>query len=440
MIVLDRSTQKSQDEIRTALKEDFVTTRNHTLLLSEPLTDEDQVIQTMPDVSPMKWHLAHTSWFFETFLLKPYQPSYKEKDRAYNYLFNSYYEQIGQQWPRAKRGLLSRPTLAEVRDYRSHVDNALMRLMNDVPSKIWEQIHPLITLGIQHEKQHQELMLTDIKHVMSMNPFKTSVYKAPYMNYKNTKDDIATKWLSFEKTIFNIGCSENTEGFYFDNETPKHEKLISSFSLSETLVTNHDFMAFIEDGGYSNPLFWLSDGWAHKQTNDWQHPLYWRQDENEGWVEFTLSGEIPIQPESPVVHVSYYEANAYANWANKRLPREEEIEQAALDVPIEGNLGLMVKDNLAQAVHPIPAQGDGLRQIYGDVWEWTESPYAAYPGYSAAKTAIGEYNGKFMCNQFVLKGGSCATPKEHIRPTYRNFFPPEARWQFSGIRLASDLN
>ena len=341
MVVLDSSIQKSQDETRIGLKEDFREVRNHTCLLAEPLNDEDQIIQTMPDVSPTKWHLAHTSWFFETFLLKPYQSSYEEKNPIYNYLFNSYYEQIGKQWPRSKRGLLSRPTVAEVRDYRYHVDNAMVDLMNDVNSNIWDQIHPIITLGIQHEKQHQELMLTDIKHVMNMSPLKPSVYRTPYLNY-NTEDDATpkpSKWISFEKTLFEVGCSDQTKGFYFDNETPKHEKLMPSFSLSETVVTNYDFLAFIEDGGYSNPVFWLSDGWAQKQTNGWQHPLYWRKDENEGWVEFTLSGEIPIQPQSPVVHVSYYEANAYANWANKRLPREEEIEQASVDLLIEGNLG-----------------------------------------------------------------------------------------------------
>ncbi len=420
---------------RYGIKTNYLNMRKQTVLLAAPLSPEDQTIQTMPDVSPTKWHLAHTSWFFETFILKPFLPSYEEKSAAYDYLFNSYYEQIGPKWPRPQRGLLSRPSVSEIQDYRLYIDQNMASLIDKTSSKNWDQISSLILLGLHHEWQHQELLLTDIKHVIAHNPMRPSIYS------KAAEEKITpepSKWIAFEGGIKKLGRSEQERDFRFDNETPKHQKLIQPFKLAETLVTNRDYLDFIEDGSYDDPALWLSDGWAQKQNEQWAAPLYWRQDKNQGWMEFTLSGEVLLDDHAPVVHLSYYEAAAYAAWQNKRLPREEEIEIASKSMPISGNLGRMIKNDTAQAVHPTAAKGEGLRQIYGDVWEWTQSPYIPYPGYRAAKNAIGEYNGKFMCNQFVLKGGSCATAKEQARPSYRNFFPPDARWQFSGLRLAED--
>ena len=430
------SNSKSDD--RDRLKANYRDVRGQTMLLAAPLSPEDQTVQTMPNVSPTKWHLAHTSWFFETFMLKPFLPSYEEKFASFDYLFNSYYEQIGPKWPRPQRGLLSRPSVSEIQDYRLYIDQSMARLIEEASSKNWEEISSLLLLGFNHEWQHQELLLTDIKHVIAHNPLRPLIY--PKAEEENITPHPA-KWITFEggvKTLGGGGGGGGARTFSFDNEMPEHQKLIPPFELSETLVTNRDYLDFIEDGGYNDPALWLSDGWEQKNKEQWAAPLYWRQDKHQGWMEFTLSGEESLHDAAPVVHLSYYEASAYAVWRQKRLPREEEIEIASKTMPISGNLGRMIKEGVVQAVHPAPAQGEGLRQLYGDVWEWTQSPYIAYPGYRAAKGPIGEYNGKFMCNQFVLKGGSCATAAGQMRASYRNFFPPDARWQFSGLRLAKD--
>ncbi len=427
---------------RVGMKKSYLAARDQTVNLAVPLSVEDQTIQTMQDVSPTKWHLAHTSWFFDTFILKPFFPSHQSqtegKFSAYNYLFNSYYEQIGDKWPRAERGLLSRPSVSEVHDYRLYIDQKMSQLIDEASTKNWREISPLILLGLSHEWQHQELLLTDIKHVIAHNPLRPAIYqKAAKAERADTRPS-PSKWAAFDGGLHELGCAEQEQDFCFDNETPVHKKFIPPFALAETLVTNRDYRQFMEDGGYETSALWLSDGWQTKQKEQWKAPLYWQKSGDNHWTEFTLAGEQKIDDDAPVVHLSYYEAAAYAAWRGKRLPREEEIEIVSKTLPICGNLGHMVKDGEALAVHPAPAQGKGLRQIYGDVWEWTQSPYMAYPGYRAAKGAIGEYNGKFMCNQFVLKGGSCATVKEQMRPSYRNFFPPEARWQFSGLRLAED--
>ena len=421
---------------RAGLKSAFRRCRGETELLAEPLSAEDQTIQTMPDVSPTKWHLAHTSWFFETFLLKPFLKGYAELDPAYDYLFNSYYEQIGDKWLRAERGLLSRPSVDEVNNYRAYITAAMEKLIDSASAANWGECYRRIVLGIHHEWQHQELLLTDIKHVMAYNPLRPAVYPLAE-GERQPKTPLREKFIAFDGGIRKIGFDEGERAFHFDNETPQHEKLLSPFKLSARLITNGDYLEFMSDGGYDRVALWLSDGWAVRKAQNWDSPLYWRKDEHQGWMEYTLGGEIPIDKDCPVTHISFYEALAFAQWANKRLPLEEEIEIASANLPRRGNLGRAVEHGAAKAVHPEAADGGGgLCQIYGDGWEWTQSPYAPYPNYQAEKGAIGEYNGKFMCNQFVLKGGSCATPAGQVRPSYRNFFPPDARWQFTAIRLA----
>jgi len=424
--------------------------RRQTDLLAEPLSAEDCQVQSMPDASPTKWHLAHTSWFFETFVLEgaPLEPSF-------DYLFNSYYEAVGPRHPRAARGLLSRPTLDEVRGYRRRIDaqvlEALERGMRD-------EVRARVVLGLEHEQQHQELILTDIKHLLSVHPGAPAYRARPAPESgsapaaparsagvrrpeETTVADRASgaarllEWIARPGGLTEIGVAgpgANGEPFAFDNESPRHQVLLRPHALASRLVTCGEYRAFISDGGYRRPELWLSDGWAEVDAERRDLPLYWR-----GEAIFTLDGERPLIDDEPVVHVSYYEADAYARWAGARLPTEMEWEAAATEVPARAD------DNLAdtQSFHPRPARGDGkagLRQLFGDVWEWTASAYAPYPGYRAAPGALGEYNGKFMCSQLVLRGGSCATPRTHIRPSYRNFFPPGARWQFSGIRLARD--
>ncbi len=432
-----RALETRASKTREELKEVFRQCRSHSVLLAEPLSAEDKTIQTMPDVSPTKWHLAHTSWFFETFLLQKFSPSYEPLNPNYSYLFNSYYEQIGDKWLRAERGLLSRPSVAEVMDYRTFINEKMNKLIDSASEKLWQEIAPLVALGIHHEWQHQELLLTDIKHVLAYNPRRPAAY--PKAQSKNASTSTALNFLSFEGGVHHIGQDENNNTFCFDNEAPCHQRFLQNFSLGERLITNGEYLEFIEDGGYKDVALWLSDGWAEKQKNNWDSPLYWRKDENEGWVEYSLAGEAPIDKNCPVIHISFYEAAAFARWANKRLPREEEIEVASAALPIQGNLGKMIEKDKAVAVGAEAASGlGGLEQIYGDGWEWTQSPYTPYPKYKAAKSALGEYNGKFMCNQLVLKGGSCATPLGQVRQTYRNFFHPNARWQFSAIRLADD--
>ena len=366
----------------------------------------------------------------------------KSSNPDYSYLFNSYYEQIGDKWVRAERGLLSRPSVTDILHYRDFINEKVEKLCDQLTETLWQEAAPLVVLGIHHEWQHQELLLTDIKHVLAYNPLRPAAY--PKAENKNISQAAELKFLSLQGGIHTLGRDSRDRAFCFDNEAPQHKKLLPDFALSERLITNGEYLAFIEDGGYNNVALWLSDGWNERQNHNWQAPLYWRKDENLGWLEYQLCGEVPLDKNCPVTHISFYEAAAFARWADKRLPKEDEIELASSNLPIEGNLGKMIVGDKAQAVHPEPVPNPisnmgGLQQIYGDGWEWTQSPYAPYPKYKAEKTAIGEYNGKFMCNQFVLKGGSCATPEGQVRTTYRNFFPPNARWQFSAIRLADDI-
>jgi ergothioneine biosynthesis protein EgtB len=394
------------------------------------LQPEDCVVQTIPEVSPTKWHLAHTSWFFETFILKDALPGYSPINVQYAYLFNSYYNAAGKMHCRPKRGLISRPTLRETLDYRDRVDSLMDAVFQN--AALVERFAPIITLGIHHEQQHQELMLTDIKHVFSENPL--------YPVYRERSAQVSApvppiKWLSFKAGVFEIG--HNGDGFCYDNEESRHREFVEDFHLASRLVTNGEYLQFIEDGGYNRPEFWLSLGWFTVGEQHWNAPLYWGHRDG-GWSAFTLSGLRELDKSEPVCHVSYFEADAFARWAGARLPTEFEWEVAAENLPYTGNF---VDEEI---FHPKPLDSSTSRQpiaqMFGDVWEWTRSSYSPYPGYVAAPGALGEYNGKFMCNQYVLRGGSCATAQSHIRKTYRNFFPPNARWQFMGIRLAKDAN
>ena len=403
--------------------------RARTERLCEPLTAEDCVVQSMPDASPVKWHLAHTTWFFETFVLAPHQPGYPAvPESVAGFLFNSYYNAIGLRWERPRRGLLTRPTLAEVHEYRAAVDGRMERLLDDAAAR--EAAAETLVLGLNHEEQHQELILTDVKHILAHNPL-GPVYSpaAP-----DEGDSAAAGWATFQGGLVSIG--HDGDGFAFDNEGPRHTVFLHGFQLATRPTTNGEYLAFMADGGYERPDWWLSDGWAARRAGGWIAPLYWDR-EGGGWVVRTLSGPRPPYPEQPVCHVSYYEADAFARWAGARLPTEAEWEHAASGPPaghfLEGG-----------RFHPSagrsPDDRGPLAQLYGEVWQWTSSAYAADPGYRPAAGALGEYNGKFMCNQFVLRGASCVTPRRHARRTYRNFFPPDARWQFSGIRLAKDAS
>ena len=417
----------------------FERVRAVTEALSAPLSAEDQTVQSMPDASPTKWHLAHTTWFWETFVLEPHAPCYRVCDPRHGFLFNSYYEALGRRHARAQRGLISRPSVEDVLAYREHVNAGMARFAETAP-ETFAELGDLIALGIAHEEQHQELLLTDIKHALSMNPFWDAAYPAPPADGRpaGREADGAVRWVSFAETETEIGARGN--GFAFDNETPRHRALLGGFALASRPVTNREYLAFIDDGGYRTPALWLSDGWAEVCAAERAAPLYWRRGED-GWETFTLHGPRPLDLDAPVAHLSYYEASAFAEWAGARLPDEGEWEHAAAALdPSHGHFL-----DPASSCHPAPApargpsgSGDGLAQMFGDVWEWTRSSYAAYPRYRPVAGAIGEYNGKFMCGQYVLKGGSCATPRGHVRASYRNFFPPGARWQFSGVRLARD--
>ncbi|MCG6869646.1 MAG: ergothioneine biosynthesis protein EgtB [Gammaproteobacteria bacterium] len=397
--------------------------------LAAPLEIEDYVIQATLEASPPKWHLAHVSWFFETFLLSPFLKGYQVFHPDFRYIFNSYYDQIsGGYFPRPQRGLLSRPTVAEVYRYRQYVDGHMEKLIRTVSDKDWPQVNDRLRIGVNHEQQHQELLLTDIKFNLAFNPLRPA-YRSdlPASEPRNVPD---TQWMPFDGGQATIGFSG--DGFAFDNEVPGHKVTLGDYRLSSRPVTNAGYQEFIEDGGYGNPALWLADGWRIVRTEDWTAPLYWERRDGV-WVTMTLGGPRPVAATEPVVHVSYYEADAYATWAGRRLPTEAEWENAAGTVPVKGNF---VESGY---LHPLPAAGEGeLLQMYGDVWEWTQSAYLPYPGYAPPDGALGEYNGKFMCGQMVMRGGSCATPTDHIRPSYRNFFYPRDRWQFKGFRLAED--
>jgi ergothioneine biosynthesis protein EgtB len=398
--------------------------RQTTLNLAAPLSAEDCALQSMPDASPVKWHLAHTTWFFETFLLEG-ETDYRPFDPAYRVLFNSYYNAVGEKHPRGERGMLSRPSLGDIFCYRRHVDEAILALLSDERAP-----EALLELGLQHEQQHQELILTDLKHLLSRNPLKPAYQKQWPLTPIRAREP---RWIGFEGGLHEIGHAG--PGFAFDNETPRHRVWLEPFEVASHPVTHGDFLRFIEHGGYRRPELWLSAGWEIVHLEDWQAPLYWERDAH-GWQTFTLHGMVPVDPNTPICHVSFFEAEAYARWAGARLPTEAEWELAARNTAADGNF----LENAA--FHPLASRADPapgmLSQAFGDVWEWTRSEYAPYPGFRTAAGAVGEYNGKFMANQYVLRGGSCATPREHIRATYRNFFPAEARWQFSGLRLARD--
>jgi ergothioneine biosynthesis protein EgtB len=406
--------------------------RQFTDRLCQPLMTEDYVIQAMPDVSPPKWHLAHTSWFFENFILAEASSDYRSPHTSYAYLFNSYYVAAGERHSRPKRGLLSRPTIDEVYRYRAHVDQHMTDFLQGLRGAAMERWFPVVELGLQHEQQHQELLLTDVKYNFACNPLRPAYKASDIPAGVNATSPL--KWASVPEGVFWIG--HDGKGFAFDNEFPRHRSFVDRFELASRLVTNGEYLAFMADRGYERPELWLSMGWDTVQREAWRAPLYWEQRDGTWWM-MTLAGMRPLREAEPVCHVSYYEADAYARWAGARLPTEAEWEVAAMSQPIVGNF----VDR--QTFHPTPVSqiddGPPLVQIFGDVWEWTQSHYSPYPGFAAAPGAIGEYNGKFMANQFVLRGGSCATSISHIRPTYRNFFPADARWQFMGIRLARTI-
>jgi ergothioneine biosynthesis protein EgtB len=434
------------------LAERFLAVRSFTAELAAPLCDEDCVVQSMPDASPTKWHMAHTTWFFETFVLARAVPGYRVFHDAYGFLFNSYYDAMGDRHPRPERGLLTRPSLAEVRRYREHVDGAMAELLA-APEALTRaadagfDVAFAVRLGIEHEQQHQELLLTDILHAFSRNPLRPAYRGEPSPRPSPGRVSApALRWKRFDEGLHAIGHDETSSGFAFDNECPRHRVFLDGFSLADRLVTNAEYSAFVADGGYTTPELWLADGWNEVRAHRWTAPLYWLEidEKNPDRVgeraQFGLRGVCSLDPSAPVCHLSFYEADAFARWAGARLPTEAEWEVAAQSVRPSGNF---VESG---RLEPLAAHGgagsretdpdDGPYQMFGDVWEWTQSPYVGYPGFRPWPGAIGEYNGKFMCNQLVLRGGSCVTSTSHIRASYRNFFPPSARWQFSGIRLA----
>lgn len=396
--------------------------------LAAPLGAEDMTVQAMEDASPTKWHLAHTSWFFETFVLSPHLPGYRIFDENFHYCFNSYYEGLGPRQARPKRGLLTRPSLARVLEYRAHVDLALARLVAQEEATPAPWLGP-IEIGLNHEQQHQELMLTDILCLFAANPLKPAYRPAPPRAAATAPAPAG--WVDFAGGVHPIGATG--PGFAWDNERPRHDALVGPFRLADRLVTNREWLEFMADGGYETAALWLADGWAAVNREGWRAPLYWERRDGV-WLEMTLFGLLPLRLDAPVAHVSYYEADAFARRAGKRLPTEFEWEVAAATADGEGNF-------LGEALLPLPCDGAASaapRQMFGDLWEWTASAYLPYPGYRPAPGALGEYNGKFMVSQHVLRGGSCATPKGHMRASYRNFFYPHQRWQFTGLRLASE--
>lgn len=409
----------------------FQAVRAETDRLTASLSEEDQVVQSMPDASPAKWHRAHVTWFFETFVLGAHAAGYEVFHPHYTYLFNSYYNAVGERHPRPQRGMLTRPPATDITAFRAHVDDAMAAFIASAPSRIWPDIAPLIVLGLHHEQQHQELILMDILHMFAQNSI-----DPVYQSYRASPARQAPplEWLDHAGGIVEIGHADET--FAFDNEGPRHEVLLQPYRLASRLVTNGEWLDFIADGGYRRPEFWLSDGWATVEAEGWQAPLYWRAEADGDWTAMSLSGRQSLNRQAPVCHVSYYEADAYARWAGRRLPTEAEWENAAAALPVEGNF---VGSGLLRTA-PAEGGGNGVpEQMFGDVWEWTQTAYSAYPGFRAASGAVGEYNGKFMANQMVLRGGACVTPDGHTRATYRNFFYPHMRWLFGGVRLADDI-
>lgn len=409
----------------TSLQEFYQSVRHQTLRLTENLSAEDMVVQSMPDASPGKWHLGHTTWFFEEFILDKYREGYERFDEAYQFLFNSYYDSVGDRHPRPRRGLLTRPNLSGVLHYRHYVDSYIQKMIEQQ----WESIADLVVTGLHHEMQHQELLLTDILHAFSFNslyPAVCSTGEAPSAANKPG----AMTFDAWEGGLVETGARE--EGFSYDCERPRHQVYLQPYRLARRPVTNGEWLDFIKDGGYDNSMLWLSDGWETCQRNAWRAPLYWQKKDGQ-WHQYGLDGLQTLNFAAPVCHISYYEADAYARWAGKRLPSEHEWEHSAAGLDIEGNFS----ENASWRPQPAPP-GERPVQLYGDVWEWTRSPYMAYPDFKPESGPLQEYNGKFMANQFVLRGGSCVTPRKQMRATYRNFFFPHQRWQFSGLRLAED--
>ncbi|XBQ16061.1 MAG: ergothioneine biosynthesis protein EgtB [Oceanicaulis sp.] len=418
-----------------ALRARFDAVRARSVAWAAPLSAEDLCVQTMADVSPGKWHLAHTTWFWETFLLKPGLDGYAEFDPRFCFLFNSYYEAIGERHARPERGFLTRPSIEEVLAYRSHVDGAVRRWFEKAGASALKAYAEVVLTGFAHEEQHQELFLTDIKHVLSANSFPETAYKEGALSAvaELTARPPDPDWVAYEGGLCEFGHAH--EGFAFDNEGPAHKAWLEPFALASRPVSNAEYLAFIEDGGYERPEFWLADGWAEVQERGRRAPFYWREIED-GWREFTLHGLEPIDPDAPVSHVDYFEASAFAAWSGFRLPEEREWERAAASYDAEAGRWTAPGARL----HPTPADGPGpLYGLFGEVWEWTRSAYSPYPGYRAPTGAIGEYNGKFMCGQFVLRGGSALTQPGHVRASYRNFFYPGSQWQMTGLRLARDV-
>jgi ergothioneine biosynthesis protein EgtB len=466
------STSGSQQPIRsngtTLTREELISrfqaVRSWSETICSPLETEDYVVQSMPDCSPAKWHIAHTSWFFETFILNEHQPDYSSPHPQYNYLFNSYYNSVGKRHARPQRGVVTRPTVRDTYLYRAHVDREIARFIGSASDETLNSLTPLLVLGLHHEQQHQELLVTDLKNLFASNPLQpayrekqvagTALDRPPAL----TCSEVPRSWQNFYEGIYEIGYSptldnENGDNFSFDNESPRHRVFLQSFALASHLVTCGEWLEFMEDGGYKRPEFWLSMGWDWIQSSGVDAPYYWEH-ENDQWTLYTMAGRSLVEPSEPIAHVSYFEADAYARWksfseSGSRLPTEAEWEIASRGLPLAGQFAE------EQSFHPSADVGKGevevdvqvlarssrspFSQMYGSVWQWTRSQYTAYPGYVADSGALGEYNGKFMCNQWVLRGGSCATPHNHMRRTYRNFFPPDARWQFSGVRLAKDI-
>lgn len=451
---------RPKDSLNRSWLQRYSDVRGMSERIADPLGPEDCAIQSMPDVSPIRWHLAHTTWFFETFLLKSVS-DYEAFDARFEYLFNSYYNTVGEQFPRHRRGLLSRPDLGETLRYRRHVDQAMFAWLTQ--STATDQQLQVLEIGLNHEQQHQELMLTDIKHVLSCNPT-DPVYRSDDVErtLKNPAGRVRRgEWIDFDEQLVWVGA--DGDQFTFDNERPRHRFFLEPYCLANLCVTNREYLEFIEDGGYRDPRWWLSAGWQTVQEQNWSAPLYW-QKSADGWTQFTLSGRQEIVDDQPVCHVSYFEADAFARWSGCRLPTEQEWEHAIASDLASSNVSSSVshaatiatsEDDLStriaghwsdvlmdagKCVHPQISQGNPPEARFvnalGNAWQWTSSQYTGYPGYQAPPGALGEYNGKFMCNQFVMRGGSCATPSRHARYTYRNFFPPQSRWQFTTLRLA----
>ncbi|NND72433.1 MAG: ergothioneine biosynthesis protein EgtB [Rhodothermales bacterium] len=424
---LTESQQPLPKRSPSAILERYLAVRHQTDTLCDPLEVEDYVVQSMEDASPVRWHIAHTTWFFETFVLRPYLSGYTEYNTRFQYLFNSYYVQAGERFSRPDRGMLSRPTVREIGAYRSHVDHHMTELLSSVSD---DEVLRVVEIGLNHEQQHQELILTDLKHMLSRNP----LYPA-YRNIESSSDQDpgAIEWTRFDGGLVEVGT--NGPGFFFDNEGPRHKVYLEPFKLANRLVTNGEFVEFVEAGGYDHAPYWLSEGFATREREGWTCPPYWSKRDDE-WHRFTLGGLQPVNPNEPVSQISYFEADAFARWAGARLATEFEWEHASMTVSHDGNF----VDNGKYSVETAdPGRSSELQGMFGNLWEWTRSQYSPYPGYEAEPGALGEYNGKFMSNQFVLRGGSFATARSHIRATYRNFFPAYARWQFTGIRLARDV-